>query len=68
MILAVVGLKEERYSLWQIEYAKEITTEMQNRTEIIGISAQILLLIAGVILTEVYLRKKKQNSNNIYYT
>jgi len=67
MILAVVGLKDERYSLWQIEYATEITTEMQNNTEIVGISVQILLLIVGIILTEWYIRNKRNRAQNIFY-
>ena len=67
VLQAVLGMKEDMYAIWNIEYTKEITPAMKSQTETIGIIIQILLLATGIILTEVYLRKKKNSSKNTYY-
>lgn len=62
MVLAVLGMKEDRYAIWFLDYQKEVTESMESQTNVIGIIVQILLLIFGLLMTERFLRKKQDST------
>lgn len=64
MVLASFGLKESYNAIWMINYPAEVAESTQAHTEMIGISAQLLLLLIGIFATEWYLRRKKQTKTN----
>mgnify|MGYP001950499617 CR=1 FL=1 len=59
VVLAVVGEKDNRHSLWNIAYTNEINPTLSNQTETIGVTIQIVLLLIAIILTEYYRRNKQ---------
>lgn len=67
VVQAVLGMKEDKYTIWVIDYQQEMTESMQAHTTMIGFMVQIALLILGVFMTEWYLRKKKRLEPNKYY-
>ena len=66
-IQAILGMKEEQYAIWSIDYNVEITETVQSHTSTIGLICQLLLLLFGIILTEWYLRNRKKYNSNVYY-
>jgi len=70
VVLAFLGMKPDKYqfAIWEIGYPTEVTHAMQAHTEIVGIAVQFLLLAFGLFLMEWHLRKRKEQSTNIYYT
>lgn len=56
-ILAAIGDKKGLNPILIIEYVRDATPEMIAHTEMVGIIVQMLLLAAGLIATERYLRK-----------
>lgn len=58
VVLAIVGQKDDRHAVWNIELAKELT-EMQYQPDTIGLILQISILIIGIILTEYYRRNRR---------
>ncbi len=62
VVLALVGEKDERHALWNLEYPAEVSPTLQNETEHIGILLQIAVLIIGILLTEYYRRNKLKSS------
>lgn len=70
VVLAFLGMKQDKYqsAIWEINYPTVVTDAMQAHTYIVGISVQLLLLAFGIFLTEWYLRKRKKQTTNLYYT
>ncbi|WP_111685429.1 CPBP family intramembrane glutamic endopeptidase [Winogradskyella tangerina] len=66
VVLALVGLKENREGVWNLEYAIEPTSEMIQQTETIGMLLQVLILVIALLLTEKLRRKKQKHNNNIF--
>jgi len=62
VVLALVGQKDERHAIWNIEYTTEITQSLKSQTETVGIILQIILLIIAVVLTEHFTRNKLKTS------
>jgi membrane protease YdiL (CAAX protease family) len=56
VVLAIVGQKDARHAIWNLEYPVEITPVLSEQTENIGIMLQACILILGIILTEYYRR------------
>lgn len=67
VVQAVLGMKEDKYAIWVIDYQQEMTESMQAHTATMGFIVQIALLIVGVFMTEWYLRRKKGFEPNKYY-
>lgn len=63
VVLAVVGQKDDRHAIWNIEYAVEATPNLIAQTENIGMMLQVCILIIGIILTEYYRRNKFKTHN-----
>lgn len=57
VVLAIVGEKDERHAIWNLEYSTEITPILQSQTECIGILMQLCILVLAITFTE-YLRRK----------
>ena len=68
VVQAFFGMKPDKYqsAIWEIDFPTAMTDAMQAHTEIVGMSVQLLLLAFGIFLTEWYLRKQKQLSNEHY--
>lgn len=62
VVLALVGEKDSRHAIWNLEYTTEITPIIKAQTESIGLAMQITILITGIILTEYYRRSKLKNN------
>ncbi|MEM5565220.1 CPBP family intramembrane glutamic endopeptidase [Psychroserpens sp. AS72] len=62
VVLALVGVKDNKPGLWIIDFAKEITPDLLAQTEMMGLVLQLCILIIGVILTEFYRRNKLKSS------
>lgn len=58
VVLAMVGQKDDRHAIWNIEYTTEITPALSNQAETIGMLMQIGILLIAIILTEYYRRNK----------
>jgi membrane protease YdiL (CAAX protease family) len=58
VVLELVGQKDNRHDIWNLEYTIEITPVLSAQTEKIGLVMQIFILIIGVILTEYFRRNK----------
>ena len=56
VVLALVGQKDERHAIWNLDYAKDVTPILQQQTDNIGVLSQVIILIIGIILTEYYRR------------
>lgn len=67
VVLALLGMKEDQYAVWLVDYKTEATDAMQAHTDTVGIAVQLLLLAFGIFLTEWYLRKRKKSNTNVYY-
>ncbi|MBL4905531.1 MAG: CPBP family intramembrane metalloprotease [Flavobacteriaceae bacterium] len=63
VVLALVGQKDDRHALWNLEYANEITPALRAQTENIGLLMQISILMFAIVLTEHYRRNKLKPSN-----
>ncbi len=61
VVLALVGHKDDRHSVWNMEYTAEITPVLRAQSENIGLIIQICILIIGVVLTEYYRRNSLKN-------
>ena len=59
IIQAIFGLKEDVYTIWNFYYEDTVTQELQNKTEIIGLSMQLIVFITGIFLTEKIIKQKK---------
>lgn len=60
VVLALVGEKDGRHALWNMEYVTEITLVLSKQTETIGLVLQGCILIIAVLLTEYYRRYKQK--------
>ncbi|RKE90883.1 CPBP family intramembrane glutamic endopeptidase [Ichthyenterobacterium magnum] len=58
VILALVGQKDERHAIWNLEFPTDITPSLRTQTENIGLFMQLFVLIIAIILTEYYRRNK----------
>jgi membrane protease YdiL (CAAX protease family) len=58
VVLALVGQKDNRHAIWNLEYTTEITPILQAQTENTGLIMQISILAIGIILTEYYRKNK----------
>ena len=56
VVLALVGQKDERHGLWNLEYPIDVTSALKIQTENIGLFSQLCVLIIAIILTEYYRR------------
>ncbi len=66
-IQAVLGMKDDKYAIWFIDYNVEATEAVQTHANTIGIVCQLLLLCLGIFLTESYLRKRQKRNANVHY-
>ena len=57
VVLAIVGEKDKRHAIWNLEYSTEVTPILLSQVENIGLIMQLCILIIGIILTE-HLRRK----------
>jgi membrane protease YdiL (CAAX protease family) len=62
VVLASLGMKDSYYAIWMVGYSSEISESTQSHTEMIGIIVQLILLLFGIIMTELYLRKRKKSN------
>jgi membrane protease YdiL (CAAX protease family) len=62
VVLALVGQKDERHAIWNLDYVTDITPLLQKQADNIGLLTQIIILVIGIILTENYRRKKAKNN------
>ncbi|WP_179022413.1 CPBP family intramembrane glutamic endopeptidase [Winogradskyella forsetii] len=60
VVLALVGLKDERHAIWNLEYPTGTTEVLKAQTDTIGLYMQICILAIGIILTEYYRRNKRK--------
>ncbi len=60
VVLALVGQKDNRQSIWNIEYSTEVTSTLQTQTENTGLITQLSILVIAIIFTEYYRRNKSQ--------
>ncbi len=58
VVLALAGQKDERHTLWNLEFSEEITPLLKNQTDNIGLIMQLVILIIAILLTEYYRKKK----------
>lgn len=58
VVIALVGQKDERHSIWSLEYATEVTSDLREQTEYVGLIMQFCILGIGIILTEYYRRNQ----------
>ena len=65
VILALVGQKDSRHSIWNIEYSTEATITLQTQTENTGLITQIAILIIAILLTEYYRRNKSKINSKL---
>jgi membrane protease YdiL (CAAX protease family) len=56
---AFAGMKSKNDAFWLLDYKVLPAANAVNRTEIIGISMHITMLVIAVLLTELYVRKSK---------
>lgn len=56
VVLALVGEKDDKFSIWTMEYATEVTPVLKEQAENIGLIMQICILVIAIILTEFYRR------------
>lgn len=57
---AAIGQKKDFNAIWQIEYTKEMTAAVQEKTAIAGSIIHLILLVVGVVLTQNVIKKKYQ--------
>ncbi|MDG1529027.1 MAG: CPBP family intramembrane metalloprotease [Polaribacter sp.] len=62
VVLALVGQKDSRHAIWNLEYTTEITPVLRAQTEHIGLIMQLCILLIGIILTEYFRRKKPKTA------
>lgn len=65
VVLALVGQKDSRHSIWNIEYSTDVTSALQDQTESIGLITQIGILIIAIVLTEYYRRNTSKISSKL---
>lgn len=58
VVLALVGQKDERHAIWNLDYAIDVTPILQQQADNIGLITQICILVSGIALTELYRRNK----------
>ena len=59
-VQSLVGLKTGNYtSLWIIDFKPGTPEMLMSKADTIGIILQITVLLAAIILTEIYIRKRK---------
>ncbi len=62
VVLALVGQKDERHALWNLEFPVDATQDLKTQTENIGLVMQLSILIIGLILTEYYRRNQQKST------
>lgn len=58
---AAIGQKKDFNAIWQIQYAGELTPALQEKTAVAGNIVHLILLVAGVVLTQNVIKKKYQH-------
>lgn len=62
IVQALFGMKENVFSIWNFYYDDNITQELQNKTEFIGLIIQLCILAFGIVLTEQIHKQNKQKA------
>ncbi|MHA7843259.1 MAG: CPBP family intramembrane glutamic endopeptidase [Winogradskyella sp.] len=62
VLLALVGQKDARHAIWNLEYSNAVTPELTSETDTIGLAMQIVVLLIGIALTEYFRRKERKIS------
>jgi hypothetical protein len=62
VLLALVGQKDARHDIWNLEYSNAVTPELTSETDTIGLAMQIVVLLIGIALTEYFRRKERKIS------
>jgi hypothetical protein len=57
VVLALIGQKDARHAIWNIEFTKELT-EIEHQPDNVGFILQVTILVIGIILTECYRRNR----------
>ncbi|MGB1307931.1 MAG: lysostaphin resistance A-like protein [Oceanihabitans sp.] len=65
VVIALVGEKDSRHAIWNLEYANEITPLIESQTNRIGLIMQIAILIIGIVLTEIYRKRSFRRANGV---
>tara|TARA_R110001632_G_scaffold83349_3_gene184556 strand:+ start:7331 stop:8152 length:822 start_codon:yes stop_codon:yes gene_type:complete len=60
VVLALVGQKDSRHAIWNLEYTTEITSALKGQAETVGVILQLCVLIIGIALTEYYRRNQSK--------
>jgi hypothetical protein len=58
VVLAIVGQKDDRHTIWTLEYSTEVTQVSTSQADTIGVILQICILVIAILLTEYYRRNK----------
>lgn len=64
VVLALVGQKDGRHAIWNLEYSNDMASNLNSDATDIGFIMQICILLIGIALTEYY-RRKNQKSRKI---
>jgi hypothetical protein len=65
-IQPLMGMKAGNYaSLWMLDYKPGTQEAMMAKTDTIGLILQVIVLLGAIILTETYIRKRKDSSAEI---
>ena len=65
IILALVSQKDNREGLWYLDYKTENTQDLILDSETISLIMQICVLVTGIVLTEYFRRKYRNNSKMV---
>lgn len=60
VVLALVGQKDEKQAIWNLEYLNEPNTSAISQTESTGMLIQLCILVIAIILTEYYRKYKNK--------
>jgi uncharacterized protein len=60
VIQSLLGMKDDFPALWIMKYKESATAAAMERSEVVGIIIQLLVLTGGVLMTEYYIRKRWQ--------
>ena len=65
VVIALVGQKDERHAIWNLEYTTDVSLELREHTDYIGLIMQLCVLALGIILTEYYRRSQLKLNQKI---
>lgn len=63
-VQSVIGGQEGIESIWNVDYPANVSETEIIANEHFGVGLQVLLLIIGIVATEIYIKKEKASHNN----